>query len=534
MRFLIVCCFVFIFSRSLTAQTTTEYSEGMVSFLSSQSVYVKYKATEGIAVGDTLFTSINDQLIPSLVVKNLSSTSLVCTPIVLTNFNIEDKIIAKRRIENKKPEKIKPLIVDTLNSLVDSIEKSEQKVNKKVDQELVNGKVAVSSYVNFSNTPAKNSYVVNYAFSLNINNINNSKFSLESNLMFRQEDGKWNEVKSNVFNGLKIYGLALKYQIDKNTIILLGRKTNTKISSLGSMDGLQFEKSFHNLYVGGFAGSRPSNLNYSFKFNLFQYGAYLGHRFQNTKRSMQNSIAIVDQTNNFVTDRQFFTFQHNNSLIKNISIFYTLEADLYKVVNEQKQNVISLTNNYFSLRYQPFKRLTLSGSYDSRKNVIYYETNKDYLSTLIDVEARQGLGAQINYKIAKSFIIGVKAGSRFQKNDIRETRNAYGFITYNNIFKSQLSSTLSSTRLTSNYLNGAIYHLSFSRGFNKGKTNVNLGYSYINYEVSKAEFPLIQHIINLSISRALANKLFFSVNIESNFEQPNHFYRLYLQLSKRF
>ena len=102
------------------------------------------------------------------------------------------------------------------------------------------------------------------------------------------------------------------------------------------------------------------------------------------------------------------------------------------------------------------------------------------------------------------------------------------------MFKSQLSTTFSSTRLESNYLNGAIYHLSFSRGFNEGKTNVSLGYSYVNYEVLKAELPLIQYIANLTISRALANKFYFSFNMESNFEKPNQFYRLYLQLSKRF
>ncbi|PJA06376.1 MAG: hypothetical protein COX70_09570 [Flavobacteriales bacterium CG_4_10_14_0_2_um_filter_32_8] len=534
MRFLFVVGFVLIFGWSLTAQTTFENTEGVVSFLSSQSVYVKYKSTEGILMGDTLFTTINNQLTPSLVVKNLSSTSVVCTPISLTNFNLEDKIIAKRRIENKKPEKIKPINTDSITALVDTTNKSQEKLNNKTNNELVSGRIAISSYANFSNTPAKSSYVVNYAFSLNINNINNSKFSLESNILFRQENGKWNEIKSNVFNGLKIYGLAIKYNIDKNTLILLGRKTNPKISSLGCMDGLQVEKSFHNMFAGGFVGSRPSYLNYSFNFNLFQYGAYFGHRLRTPKRNMQNSIAIIDQTNNFVTDRRFFTFQHNNSLLKNINVFYTLEADLYKVVNEQKQNVINLTNNYFSLRYQPFRRLTLSGTYDSRKNVIYYETNKDYLSTLIDTEARQGLSAQINYKISKNLFIGVKAGTRFQKNDSRETRNAYGFITYNNMFKSQLSTTFSSTRLESNYLNGAIYHLSFSRGFNEGKTNVSLGYSYVNYEVLKAELPLIQYIANLTISRALANKFYFSFNMESNFEKPNQFYRLYLQLSKRF
>ena len=93
-------------SLGINAQIT---SEGTVSFVSSQSTYIKYKSTAGFLIGDTLFTSINNQLIPTLLIKNLSSTSVVCSSISSFKFNINDKIYAKSKVQSKSQEKEKIL-----------------------------------------------------------------------------------------------------------------------------------------------------------------------------------------------------------------------------------------------------------------------------------------------------------------------------------------------------------------------------------------------------------------------------------------
>ncbi len=535
MRFLFVIGFVFLFELSMKAQTVSEDSEGSVSFMSSQNIYVKYKSTDGILVGDTLFAISNGISIPALIVKNLSSTSIVCSPIGSGGFNVNDKIIAKRRIENKKEEKIKTINKDNIFEATDSSKLSEtEKPKDKKNKQAINGRVAVSNFSGFSNTPAHTSNVINYSLSLNINNISNSKFSLESDILFRQESGQEKNVRTNVFNALKIYNLAVKYKFDDNSFLCLGRKINPNISNIGAIDGLQAEKLIKNIYVGAFIGSRPNYLNYSLNLNLLSYGAYLGHNFQTSKSNMQNSIAIVEQTNNSKTDRRFFSFQHSSSVVKNITLFYTLELDLYKFLNGQKQNTTTLTNNYLSLRYRMFRKLTLSGTYDARKNIIYYETDKNYLSTLIESETRKGYGIQINYSITKNLLMGAKTGYRFQNKDQRDTKNAYAFFTYNNLFKSQLSATLSATMLETTYLNGNVYNVRFSRGLNSGKTNIGCGYSFVNYKILKAELPLKQNIAEVNISTELINKFSFSLNFETDFEKPNTFYRLYIQLRKRF
>ena len=88
--------------------------------------------------------------------------------------------------------------------------------------------------------------------------------------------------------------------------------------------------------------------------------------------------------------------------------------------------------------------------------------------------------------------------------------------------------------LETTYLNGNVYNVRFSRGLNSGKTNFACGYSFVNYKILKAELPLRQHIAEATISTELINKFSFSLNFETDFEKANTFYRLYIQLRKRF
>lgn len=535
MRLQFVIFLVIITCLTSKAQSSLENVEGLVTFLSSQNTYVKFKTTEGIIIGDTLYSNASGILSPYLVVKNISSTSVVCVNISSRKPVVNEKIIGKRRIESKKPDKLIVLKTDSSNFIKDtaSIIRTEMKSDN-IQKQSVSGRIAVSNFSNFSNTPANESFVTNYSLLFNVKNIRNSKLSFESNLLYRQENGEWKKVSKNVFNALKIYNFSFKYELDKKSFISIGRKINQNISNIGAVDGLQGEKAFKNIFVGGFLGSRPSYYDYGFDMRLFQFGAYLGHRFQARGKSMLNSMAIVEQTNNMITDRRFFYFQHTNSLIKNISLFYTLELDLYKRLNGIAQNTFSLTNNYLSLRYRMFKKITLSATYDSRKNVIYYETYKDYISAYLASEIRQGYSLQLNYNISRNLFTGVKAGYRLQKSDTRPTKNLYSFVTLSNLLNQSISTTLSATLLETFYLNGTIFNFRINKSNKTGKVNYSFGYSFVNYKIVNAELPLMQNIIDMSFSMELGKKISLSTNFETDFERANKFFRIYLQLRKRF
>ena len=172
------------------------------------------------------------------------------------------------------------------------------------------------------------------------------------------------------------------------------------------MDGVQFEKTINRFAFGAFAGFRPDYMTYGFDFSLFQYGAFAAYNTKSASGYTETSLAFMQQMNNSKTDRRFLYFQHSNTLVKNLNLFATLEADLYELItdslgNETPQSTFSLTGLYISLSYRPGRNFSISGSYDARKNVMYYETYKTYVDRILENELRQGFRLQASYRITQ-------------------------------------------------------------------------------------------------------------------------------------
>lgn len=180
------------------------------------------------------------------------------------------------------------------------------------------------------------------------------------------------------------------------------------------------------------------------------------------------------------------------------------------------------------------KNLTITGSYDSRKNVIYYETYKTFIDRILESEMRQSFRLQADYRISGKITFGLQSGYRFLKSDPSPSRNMYGYLNYYQIPGLNISATLSGTYLESNFLNSKIAGLNLSRDFFKGKFYTEIGYRYVDYSYTESLLKTIQHIGSMNISWQLARKLSFSLYYEGTFEKKDIYNRYYLQLRKRF
>jgi len=543
MKHLLPVFLLLFLGSGLMGQTLGVALEGSVSYVTSQNVYVKFQSTESITVGDTLFMIKEAQMIPVLIVKDLSSISCVCTPISKKQLSVADKISTRKKIA--KPEKTDVVAVVPVVPAIESLIISQDiiSVKKELPQELkqkISGRIAVSSYSNFSNV-SDFSQRMRYTFSLNAQNISNSKLSAEAYISFVHKYKEWSEVKDDIFNGLKIYSLSANYAFNKNNNIWLGRKINPKLSNVGAIDGIQYETRFKSITAGLFAGTRPDYMNYSFNAKLLQYGGYLGHDYANKKGgSTQTSVAFVEQKNNGNTDRRFAYLQHSNSLLPNLYFFGSIEFDLFnKVLNTQdstytQDNTPNLSNLYVSIRYKVIKQLSLSLSYSNRQNIVYYETYKTIIDQLLEESTMQGYMFQVNCHPAKKISFGANAGYRFGKQDPRPSKNLYSYFTYSSVPWINASATASATFLETSYLNGAIYSLGLSRDLVPGKLYGGLGYRYVNYKFVNSEDPLKQNMAEMNLTWRVMKKLSCSVNYEGTFEKGRNYERIYVNLTQRF
>lgn len=519
----------------LNAQTLNTRLNGAVSYITGKSIYVKFESTTGIEKGDTLFTLNDGKLVPALIVQHKSSISCLCNPIGDLSFKVSDIIISNRSdLKINDAPKIQPenQIEKDVNEMVLTAAKTENP-NPKSSQK-INGRLSLSSYSNFSNAAGNDLHRFRYTLSMKAYNVSDSKISAETYISFSHKLNQWDVVQDNLNNALKIYSLAINYAFNETTSLWAGRKINPKIANVGAVDGLQFQKQFNHFFVGAVAGTRPDFQDYGFNPNLFEYGAYIGQSNKVKNGFVQTSLAFFEQRNSSKIDRRFVYFQHSNSSLKNINIFSSFELDLYKLENGEPKNTVSLIGLYLSTRYRFSRRLSFFGSYDSRQNVIYYETFKNYADRILQLASRQGIRFRINYRPINYLNLGLTVGTRFRKDDPRPTKTINGNATYSRIPGINASFTLSTNLMQTSYLNGQVFGARLSKDILQGKLYTSLNYRWVNFNYINSISNLKQNIGEIDFSYHFNKKLYLSVNFEATFQEKDNFNRVYLNLRRKF
>lgn len=516
------------------SQESVKILEGTVSYITGKSIYVRFENTSGIENGDTLFILKDELKIPALVVQHQSSISCLCNPVDDRVFTISEKIMALIRVKGVEEVVGIPQENRVEHDINEQVLKSEKPLaGTKPKGGNFSGSLSVSSYSIMSNAGSDDSHRLRYIFSNQAKNIGGSKLSAESYISFSHKLNHWDEVSDNLNNALKIYGLSLQYDVSNSISVWAGRKINPNVANVGAIDGVQVQKQWKNLFAGVAAGMRPDYLDYGFNPDLFEYGAYLGFNKQVEHGFVQTSLAFFEQRNQAKTDRRFVYFQHNNSFLKNVNFYSSFEFDLYRLENGLPVNAASLTSLYLSVRYRVSRRFSLFGSYDNRRNVIYFETFKNYADAVLDQASRQGLRFRINYNLPKNVFMGVNAGTRFMKNDPRKTNTLNAYITHSNIPGLNASLGLQSNLMQTAYLDGQVHGARLSKDFLSGKFNGMLYYRWVDFKYTSGS-TLRQNIGEVDFSWQFNKRFYLSVSYEATIQKNENFSRLYINTRWKF
>ncbi len=514
----------------------SELLEGTVSFLSSKNVYVKFTSTEKINKGDTLFMRQEGQLISALLVENKSSSSTVCTPIGNIKLVVNDRLFAQVFIPASKPvvkeETSQPARVNPrLEINNDPVVKPEEDdpLEEILFKEKIRGRISAASYNNFSGY--NNATRMRYAFSLRAQHLNNSKLSVDSYVTFRHQLND----SINFADALKVYSLSAKYEFNRSTHLTFGRKINPKFSSMGAIDGLQFEKGFGNISLGFIAGTRPDFQDYGLNLNLLQFGAYASITSIDPSITSTTTLGLINQMNSGNTDRRFAYFQHSSNLAKNLNLFGSFELDLFENINEQVKNTAKLTNLYVSVRYRMSRKLRLSMSYDNRRNIIYYESYKNFIDQLIEDETRQGFRFGISHRATKYISWGVNTGFRFQKSSKNPSQNLNGHVSFSKVPFINARATLRANLLKTDFLNSKIFGLRLSKSIIRNKVDVEAYYRWVDYKYLVGDRVLDQNIAGANVSFRVQKNMSIHLFYEGVFDNSNKVYhRFNTRIIKRF
>lgn len=518
-------------SVAVRAQDNSHTMIGKVTFVTSKNAYVKFDNTSAIRIGDTLQSSNKQKC---LKVTNKSSNSVVCLKIIDCQISKDDKITYVYEIETKnevlEAEDIQENIGISFN---DSIQAIQEDAKKTSFTEKITGRLSAASYSNLSKTRGDNHRLMT-RFSLEANHINNSRFSVETYLNYRQNIYPKDSTSSLNKSQLNVFNLALKYDIDSTFSVTAGRKINYKISSLGAIDGLQAEKFFGKSYVGAIAGFRPDIYDYGVNTNLLQYGGYVGQLTNHESFISQTTIGFAEQKNNNEIDRRFTYFQHSSTIFKKINLFSTLEIDLYNKINDTIKDNMRVTNLYLSGRYRFNSNLNVALSYDSRKRIIYYKTYETDIEQLLDEDiARQGFRARVNFRPFKYVYSGFSFSKRFQSDSQNKSDNIYGYVSLSKLpIDGRLSFTFNMN--TSNYLQSNIASVRYSREFMDSRLGTDIYYRFVNYKYETNVPEFSQHYIGGYVSYYIDRSFTFSLSGEVSHYENETNYRINAQIIKRF
>ncbi len=507
---------------------------GTVTYKSSQNVYVKFENTAGILQGDTLYQKTESRMIPAIIVQFISTKSVAGETIGDIDLKVDDKLYAV--IEREIPEAVTEESISPIPVAAGSEEGtvSTGTFSRKRNESGISGKFSIQSYSNLSNSPYfADNQRWRYSFALKAKNIGGTRLSFSDYMTFAYRADQWSGIPNNFGRSLRVYDFALNYNFNPSTSLWLGRHLNAKISNISSIDGLQFETGIHENYAGIVAGSRPNFTDLGFNLKLFEYGIYVGREDSLSLGYMNNTVAFFEQTNDFKTDRRFLYFQHSNSLIPNTNIFLSTEVDMFKQISGIKKNELQLTSLFASVRYSPSRIVSFSLNYDARKNVIYYETFKNFIDSLFENETRQGFNGRINIRPVKNVFVGLTGGYRYQKTDIKPARNFGGYLSYSRIPAVEITPTLSYTKLITSYIEGGVAGLRLSRNIGNN-FDISVYYRNTQYKFYSTIGNLNQNSVSLDLSTYLFNPVFLSVSYEGIFEKTSTSGRILLDLTTRF
>ncbi len=519
------------------AQNITENLEGSITFKSSKNIYVKFNSTEDIALGDTLFLLIDNIKSAALIVRQKSSTSCVTETLNDRTLNIGDKVFFTKKIkpketniENKIEEK--QSVINTPAITPDLVENDTIKTVSR--KEMISGRISLSTNADLFPDNGNSYQRLRTGFSFNIQNIRKSAFSIQSYLTYRHRYGI-DQQETGFYDDFKIFTLALQYSPTERINLNIGRKINPNIANIGAIDGFQGEFKIKKYGFGIFAGTRPDLTDFSINTKLPQFGGYIFRNDKIKNGIASTSLAIAEQMFDLKTDRRFLYFQHNNSLVKNLNIFLSSEIDLYEKIDSTPANKLSLTSIYFSARYRLLKNLSLSASYDNRRNIIYYESYQTFIDQLLAQETRQGFRFQTNYSPFRNISINASAFLRYQGNNSKPTTNYVCNLTFNKIPLHNISLSLTGNYLEAAYFNGIIVGGRISDNFLKGKLNAELNYRNVDYIFSNTESNLKQNIAGVNLSFNLLKRTSLTLSYEGTFDKNvTNYNRYYITINQRF
>jgi hypothetical protein len=333
----------------------------------------------------------------------------------------------------------------------------------------------------------------------------------------------------------RIYRIAASYGgVQSPWRITAGRQFSSDLASVAIFDGIAFSWNKRRWATGGFTGTQPDPLDFSYSSEIREHGAWF--KFRNstpTGKSWFVTTGLVGSYAGSEVNREFLYVQGRYTGRK-FFVYGLQEVDFNRDWKKELEGEsFSPTSSFVSLRWQALRALSLNAGYDNRRLVRLFR-DRETPETEFDDAFRQGawVGAMVNF--ARRYRISVDArgntgGASAQDSQAYSMMFSAGGFTRWNIY-AQARGTSFNTDLQEGVLasvsTGATFGRYVSLAINGGARDDN---STIDEELSTT---LAWFGVDLDI--ALARHWYFFLSVERNDGDFEDFDQIFTSVTYRF
>ncbi len=512
--------------------------EGVVTFVTAANVYVSFSDMGRVNSGDTLYVSKGGTLSPCAQVLQKSSSSCVCEMMGSYVLKKGDKLIheyesVQKQVKEEQGEEVKGTGLGLNRQGTRAFSYPQKSLQQRIR---VNLTAATYSHQTLptGEDAAESQHRGMLRLSGYADRIASTPLSLETYMYYRRYMDAGESFREGTAS-FRVYNLALRYELEDNLKIILGRKTNRKVSSIGAIDGLQFEKSFGDFYTGALVGFKPDYIDFGLNTDLLQYGLYAGHQHRSKGFRSTTTLGVLEQRMLGNIDRRYAYFQHSGTFFKKLNLFGSFELDLYDKVDGVVSMNPRLVNLYVSARYRFSRKFSLSASYDSRRRVIYYESYKTEVERLLsEDEARQGMRLRLQLNPFKYLHASISYSRRFESDNQNQSDNLNGRVSYSRLPGLGGRLSLAYNINESSYLQSRVLSASYSRSLVKRRLHGNFYYRYGDFSYLSSDYAYRRWYAGVDLSYRITPDMRFSLLAEVSDGSSGRTLRLNTKISKKW
>jgi hypothetical protein len=265
----------------------------------------------------------------------------------------------------------------------------------------------------------------------------------------------------------RTYQLGFTYESPYSPVTIgVGRLYLPWAPSLSTIDGAYLGRKITRIAtVGFFGGSSPDPSSWSYNPDQQIAGTFVNFSLGNFEHTRIYSTAGIAVTSiQWRVARQFAFFENNLSWKRYISFYSSLQADAARTspLPNGGSNPTGISQNYSSLHFQPFRRVSFGVNYNYFRNLPTYDIR--LLGTgQLDKYLFQGFSGDVRVELMKHINVYASLGRSKATTDTKHSLNqAYG-ITFLNFLNTGLLADLHYSKFDSVFGSGKYTSFSLSK-----------------------------------------------------------------------